>query len=120
MIRMIANNTSDYVATDLIHNLWCQHDEKYGFLFPDEPHAMEKKACIFNHTSLDAVKKKWNAGGDSYTYPEQPSHLNFSREKVGENKAKSNNYVYPEKTYTEARLRMYNTKHNINGINNKK
>lgn len=24
MIRMIANNTSDYVATDVIHNLWCK------------------------------------------------------------------------------------------------
>ena len=28
MIRMISNNTSDYVATDLIHHLWCQHAEK--------------------------------------------------------------------------------------------
>jgi len=28
MIRMISNNASDYVATDLLHNLWCLHDEK--------------------------------------------------------------------------------------------
>ena len=49
MIRMIANNTSDYVATDLIHNLWCQHHEKYGFLFPDEPHH-SKMPCMFVHS----------------------------------------------------------------------
>ena len=34
MIRMIANNTSDYVATDLIHHLWCQHADNYDKLFP--------------------------------------------------------------------------------------
>ena len=48
MIRMIANNTSDYVATDLIHQLWCQHHEKYGALFPDEPHH-SKTPCVFEH-----------------------------------------------------------------------
>ncbi len=48
MLRMIANNTSDYVATDLIHHLWCQHDEKYGYLFLDEPH-QSKTPCLFKH-----------------------------------------------------------------------
>lgn len=111
MIRMIANNTSDYVATDLIHQLWCQHDEKYGFLFPNEPHANSKRACLFNHASIESIKKKYVTGGDNYKYPEQPSRINF------ENQSKSNNYVYPEKEYSEARLRMYAEKHNINGKN---
>lgn len=55
MIRMIANNTSDYVATDLIQHLWCQHHEKYGALFPDEPH-QSKMPCVFVHS--DAMKEK--------------------------------------------------------------
>lgn len=112
MIRMIANNTSDYVATDLIHQLWCQHDEKYGFLFPNEPHANSKRACLFNHSSIESIKKKYVTGGDNFKYPEQPSRINF------DNQSKSNNYVYPEKEYSEARLRMYAEKHNINGKNN--
>ena len=33
IIRMIGNNTSDYVATDLIHQLWCQHEEIFGYNF---------------------------------------------------------------------------------------
>jgi hypothetical protein len=37
------------VATDLIHHLWCQHDEKYGAKFPKEPHR-SKKNCLFQHT----------------------------------------------------------------------
>jgi hypothetical protein len=48
MIRMIANNTSDYVATDLIQQLWCQHHEKYGSHFLDEPHQSKTK-CTFEH-----------------------------------------------------------------------
>lgn len=55
MIRMIANNTSDYVATDLIQQLWCQHHEKYGALFPDEPH-QSKMPCVFEHS--DGMKEK--------------------------------------------------------------
>ena len=50
MLRMIANNTSDYVATDLIQNLWCLHHEKYGYLFPDEPHHC-KQPCQFDHVN---------------------------------------------------------------------
>ena len=52
MIRMIANNTSDYVATDLIHQLWCQHDEKYGDQFFNEPHQSTVK-CTFEHTKKE-------------------------------------------------------------------
>lgn len=48
ILRLIGNNVSDYVATDLIENLWCQHDEKYGALFPSEPHKAIKK-CSFRH-----------------------------------------------------------------------
>lgn len=48
MLRMISNNTSDYVATDLIQNLWCLHHEKYGHLFPNEPHHC-KEPCKFDH-----------------------------------------------------------------------
>lgn len=47
---MIAVNTSDYVATDVIHNLWCQHAEKYDIYFPkNEPHFTEGKPCVFKH-----------------------------------------------------------------------
>ena len=57
MIRMISNNTSDYVATDLIHHLWCLHDDKYGHLFMNneihEPHN-SKMQCLYEH------KKKIN------------------------------------------------------------
>lgn len=49
MIRMIANNTSDYVATDLIHHLWCQHHEKYGHKFENEPH-QSILPCLFDHS----------------------------------------------------------------------
>ncbi len=38
------------MATDLIHHLWCQHDEKYGAKFPKEPHR-SKKNCLFQHTT---------------------------------------------------------------------
>ena len=48
IIRMIGNNTSDYVATDLIHQLWCQHHETYGHNFPDEPH-QKCNTCTFKH-----------------------------------------------------------------------
>lgn len=77
MIRMIGNNTSDYVATDLIRNLWCQHDEKYGHLFPDEPHNSHKP-CTFNHTRVQEVKKMYSTGGDSYKYPEQESRIKIA------------------------------------------
>jgi hypothetical protein len=49
MIRMIANNTSDYVATDLIHNLWCKHAENYDQLFPNDPHNLPDVPCVFEH-----------------------------------------------------------------------
>ena len=55
MIRMIANNTSDYVATDVIHHLWCQHAEKYDRLFPDESHCTDLSiACVFEHKTKPA------------------------------------------------------------------
>ncbi len=53
MIRMIANNTSDYVATDLIHNLWCQHAENYDQLFPNDPHNIADIPCMFQHSHKD-------------------------------------------------------------------
>ena len=118
MIRMIGNNTSDYVATDLIHQLWCQHDEKYGHLFPDEPHN-SKRSCLFNHSRIDEVKLMYRTPGDSYNYPEYPDKINFQRNSFqpNPNQCKSNNYVYPEATYSQARLNMYSRKHNINGMN---
>jgi len=82
---MIGNNTSDYVATDLIHQLWCQHDDKYGHLFPDEPHESTRIPCSFRHNT--------------------------------KNKCKSNNYVFKENSYTEARISQYARKHNINHVN---
>jgi len=39
------------VATDLIHHLWCQHDEKYGAKFPKEPHR-SKKNCLFQKIEI--------------------------------------------------------------------
>lgn len=47
---MIGENTGDYVATDLIHKLWCQHNEKYGAMFPQEPHISINSPlmCPFN------------------------------------------------------------------------
>ena len=74
MIRMIGNNTSDYVATDLIRNLWCQHDEKYGHLFPDEPHN-GRKPCTFEHGHMEKVRKMYSTGGDSYQFPHQESRI---------------------------------------------
>jgi hypothetical protein len=51
MIRMIANNTSDYVAIDLIHHLWCQHDETYGKQYPKWlPHMyVDDFVCLYKH-----------------------------------------------------------------------
>ena len=57
MIRMIANNTSDYVATDLIHHLWCQHAENYDQLFPDDPHNIADVPCEYDHKKYSAHTK---------------------------------------------------------------
>jgi len=35
---MVGQNAGDYVATDLIHYLWCEHNSKYGMKFLNEPH----------------------------------------------------------------------------------
>lgn len=53
MIRMIANNTSDFVATDLIHNLWCQHADNYDRFFQDDPHTVDTTSCVFEHKIKD-------------------------------------------------------------------
>jgi hypothetical protein len=53
MIRLIAANSSDYVATDLVHQLWCQHDEKYGHYFKGEPHSLDSSKCEFSHKRND-------------------------------------------------------------------
>ncbi|CAF0715290.1 unnamed protein product [Brachionus calyciflorus] len=74
MIRMIANNTSDFVATDLIHQLWCQHAENYDQLFSkDEPHNVDDSLCVFEH------KKKTDEPKHHST---NQSHVNeeFNRE----------------------------------------
>jgi len=54
IIRMIGNNTSDYVATDLIHQLWCQHDDCYGYMFPNEPH-QSCHTCRFKHVNKPGI-----------------------------------------------------------------
>jgi hypothetical protein len=66
MIRMIANNTSDYVATDLIHNLWCQHDEKYGCLFTEEGPHQSKTKCLFEHTKKFGDPSNYASFGQVY------------------------------------------------------
>lgn len=56
MLRLIANNASDYVATDLIHQLWCQHHEKYGHQFPEEPHKSSHfNPCTFVHQNTHST-----------------------------------------------------------------
>jgi hypothetical protein len=77
MIRMVANNVSDYVATDLIHNLWCQHAEKYDILF-DSPHRFPGDLpCVFKHSDaipnddislqFDDISNDPNENGDNNT-----------------------------------------------------
>lgn len=85
---MIGNNTSDYVATDLINQLWCQHDEKYGHLFPDEPH-QSKRPCTFIHS------KEYS-----------PIHKS------------ANHHCLAEETYHDERVTMYAEKHGLKNINN--
>lgn len=58
MIRMIANNTSDYVAFDLIKHLWCQHAELYDFKFPEEPHNYPDIPCEFKHKPKEAASSE--------------------------------------------------------------
>lgn len=58
MIRMIGNNTSDYVATDLIQQLWCQHAESYDSMFPGEPHCYAEIPCQFDHVRLKRKDEK--------------------------------------------------------------
>ncbi len=53
IIRLIAANSSDYVATDLIHQLWCQHDQTYGHYFPNEPHSINSSKCSFSHQKIE-------------------------------------------------------------------
>ena len=64
MIRMIGNNTSDYVATDLIQQLWCQHAESYDSMFPGEPHAYPDIPCKFEHVLLKKRAEKTKADAD--------------------------------------------------------
>lgn len=51
---MIGENAGDYVATDLIHKLWCQHNVKYGAMFPQEPHISINSPlmCPFNEKNV--------------------------------------------------------------------
>ncbi len=63
MIRMIANNTSDYVATDLIHNLWCKHAENYDQLFPNDPHNIPDVPCVFEHHKKPTKHSNDDGGG---------------------------------------------------------
>lgn len=56
MIRMIANNTSDFVATDLVHHLWCQHADNYDQCFQDDPHNVDDSFCQFEHKKKDKPK----------------------------------------------------------------
>lgn len=58
MIRMIGNNTSDYVATDLIQQLWCMHAESYDSLFSNEPHNYADIPCKFEHSVLKRKAEK--------------------------------------------------------------
>ena len=64
---MIAENTNDYVATDVIHNLWCQHAEKYDENFPkNEPHFTKGKPCVFKHKNpLLITDNELDTFGDS-------------------------------------------------------
>ncbi len=39
----------------MIHQLWCQHHEKYGSLFPNEPH-QRSHTCTFKHC-LERLKE---------------------------------------------------------------
>lgn len=56
MIRMIGNNTSDYVATDLIQQLWCKHADSYDSMFPTEPHSYPDIPCRFKHKGKEKPK----------------------------------------------------------------
>jgi hypothetical protein len=66
MIRMISNNTSDYVATDLIHCMWCQHAERYDYLFPNEPHHLTNEPCPFNHVKVKQIERPIVDNPDSF------------------------------------------------------
>lgn len=57
MIRMIANNTSDFVATDLVHHLWCQHADNYDQCFQDDPHNVDDSFCQFEHKKKEKSKQ---------------------------------------------------------------
>ena len=80
------------MATDLIHNLWCMHDEKYGANFPDEPHR-SKKNCLFQHTytrkdeqiyneKIDILRPNSNAGNYASfpVYDQQTSTVSNPRQ----------------------------------------
>ncbi len=88
MIRMIGHNTSDYVATDLIHQLWCQHDEKYGYMFPDEPHKSRHKKCAFPHSRINEYK--------SHNYMYDESSYSMARLGLYYRKHKEEQDVYNE------------------------
>ena len=77
MIRMIANNTSDYVATDLIHHLWCQHADNYDKLFPRDPHNIPDIPCPFEHRRLAHTKKTDNDDSPSAEKKHQHQQLSL-------------------------------------------
>ena len=55
IIRMIGENSGDYVATDLIHKMWCQHNDKYGDMFPQEPHIAINSPFICQFTTKNVL-----------------------------------------------------------------
>ncbi len=116
MIRMIANNTSDYVATDLIHHLWCQHHEKYGTLFPDEPH-QSKTPCNFEHKKIE--KKQ----DEAFTVPPQKNQI--PRELNERNQIRyryierlPNNYIIDNNNSTNVDVRLTENNEYTNLIRN--
>jgi hypothetical protein len=49
MVRMIANNASDFVATDLIKELWKRHYKNYSVKFADEPQDSDGVCFMAGH-----------------------------------------------------------------------
>lgn len=76
MIRMIANNTSDFVATDLVHNLWCQHADNYDRNFLDEPHNILDVPCQFEHKETKKYQENHSRQNMNQQQDEN-NYLNF-------------------------------------------
>jgi hypothetical protein len=55
--------------------MWCQHAERYDYLFPNEPHHLTNEPCPFNHVKIKQVEKPVVDNPDSFNVSTNRANL---------------------------------------------